>query len=106
MKDFITPTQTVEQFMTERGFTLVKGKFPIWIAKLQDASESVDGTDRFIVVDEDLSCMEIWRFDPDFRKEFSDDDLAAMISDACDDIPASLISSDAVEDWLFRKVGS
>lgn len=103
MKDFITPTQTVEQFMADRGFTLVKGKFPIWIAKLQSGVDSVNGMDRFLVVDEDLGCLEIWEFDPQVRKLISDDTLAAMISNVSDDLPTGVATGDAVDNWLFRK---
>lgn len=106
MKDFIKPHQTLNDFMIQRGFTLVKGKFPIWIAKLQSGAESVNGMDRFIVVDEVESCVEIWEFDPQVRKLISDDTLATMISNISDDLPASVVTSGAFENWLFRKEGS
>lgn len=94
MKMFKKPTQTIQDFMEERGFTLFtnkNGTACIWVAKLESANDSVNGTDKFLVFDDDISCGEVWEVNPETRKKFTDDEIADMIADDATNFPNSVI---------------
>ena len=105
MKDFIRTTQTIKDFMEARGFTLFtdnKFKICVWIAKFADAEDDVTGHDKFIVVEDDLTCCDIWEFEPEARKDFTDDELAQMIADVGTvDVPTWCVTAEPVEKILF-----
>lgn len=94
MKMFKKPTQTIQDFMEERGFTLFtneNGTICIWVAKVESADMSVNGSDKFLVFDDDMSCGEMWEFDPETRKQFTDDEIADMIANVAADFPDSVV---------------
>jgi hypothetical protein len=91
---FKRPPQTNQDFMEERGFTLFtnkNGTIRIWVSKLESANDSVNGMDKFLVLDEDISCGEMWEFDPETRKQFTDDEIADMIANVAEDFPNNMI---------------
>lgn len=103
MKKFVKVDQTIKEFMETRGFTLftdIERKTSIFVAKFADAEDDITGLDKFIVFDDDLSCGEIWEFDPEARKDFTDDEIAQMIADGCD-LPAFCTTSTSADTILF-----
>ena len=104
MKKFVKGDQTIKDFMEARGFTLftdTERKTSIFVAKFADAEDDITGLDKFIVFDDDLSCGEIWEFDPKARKDFTDDEIAQMIADGCDLSVAFCTTSTSVDTILF-----
>ena len=95
MKDFIKADQTINDFMTQRGFTLFtnkRGTISIWVAKLEDAADSVDGMDTFLVFDDDLFCGEMWEINHKTRESFDDNAIAEMIVNQSDtDFPNDFV---------------
>lgn len=94
MKMFKKPTQTIQDFMEQRGFTLFTNKDGttcIWVAKLECAEDSVNGKDKFLIFEDDISFGEIWEFNPETRNQFTDDELANMIADGLTDFPNGMI---------------